>query len=79
MGDAVYNLSMVFETETGESSTFTVTGVKGDLTQTQVEEIAQSIVTNAVFSNSKGDFVKLTSAKIVGKTTNILVGEGAEI
>jgi len=63
-----YTLNMVFLTAGSKKTTFSVTDVKSNLTETQVNALMNNILKENIFSTSSGDLVSKDSATIVAKT-----------
>lgn len=59
-----YILSLTFLTETGTKSTFTISGVKSDLTSTQVNSLMETIITKNVFLTSSGALANKSGAQL---------------
>lgn len=59
-----YILSLSFLTETGTKSTFTISGVKSNLTNTQVNSLMETIITKNVFLTSSGTLVSKSGAQL---------------
>ena len=59
-----YTLSMSFLTETGEKSTFSISGVKADVSQEEVTTLMDAIIENKIFRNKKGDFMTKEGATL---------------
>lgn len=59
-----YILSLTFLTETGTKSTFTISGVKSDLTSTQVNSLMETIITKNVFLTSAGALASKSAAQL---------------
>jgi hypothetical protein len=63
-----YTLNMVFLTASSKKTTFSVTGVKNNLTPAEVNALMNNILTENIFTTSSGDLVSKSSASIVAKT-----------
>ena len=63
-----YTLNMVFLTTGAKKTTFAITGVKSTLTETEVNTLMNSMLTENIFSTTSGDLVSKSSATIVAKT-----------
>lgn len=62
-----YTLSMVFNTSSGKKITFSITGVKSTLTETEAVAVMDNILAKNIFTSSAGDFVSKDSASIIEK------------
>ena len=63
-----YTLNMVFLTAGGKKTTFSITDVKNNLTEAQVNTLMKNILKENIFTTSSGDLVSKSSASIVAKT-----------
>ena len=63
-----YTLSMVFNTETGTTTSISISGVKPTITQAEVDTLMGVIVAKNVFLPSAGELVSKASAQLVAKT-----------
>ena len=63
-----YTLNMVFLTAGSKKTTFSITNVKDNITQAQVNTLMNNILTENIFTTSSGDLVSKDSASIVAKT-----------
>lgn len=63
-----YVLSMVFLTELGIKSNFSISGVKPDLTQAQVNALMDTIISKNIFFTTTGALVKKSGANFTQKT-----------
>ena len=63
-----YVLSMVFLTELGIKSNFSISGVKHDLTQAQVNALMDTIIAKNIFFTTTGALVKKSGANFTQKT-----------
>lgn len=59
-----YTLTMSFITETGEKASFSLSDVRDDINETEVQELMDSIIENAIFDNKKGAFLTKSSAQL---------------
>lgn len=59
-----YILSLTFLTESGLKSTFTINGVKSDLTNTQVNALMDTIIAKNVFLTASGTLAKKAGAQL---------------
>jgi len=59
-----YILSMLFTTESGKTSTFSINGVKPDLSQAEVLSLMNLIIEKNVFLMDTGALVGRNTAKI---------------
>ena len=62
-----YTLSMTFLTEAGTKASLSVSGVKSNLTETEVNSLMDTIVSKDVFKTNAGAFVKKSDAKLTAK------------
>ena len=62
-----YVLAMTFITETGMKSNFSISGVKPDITPTQVNALMDTIIQKNVFFTSSGALVKKSGASLTEK------------
>ena len=60
-----YSLQMFFKSESGEKSSITISDVKPGLTNSDVIELMDTIITNNVFETSKGALISKYSAQVV--------------
>lgn len=65
-----YTLSMVFGTELGLKTTISISGVKSDIIQTEVDALMDTIITNNVFKVESGALVSKVSAQLVSRQVN---------
>ncbi|WP_366512112.1 DUF2922 domain-containing protein [Clostridium sp.] len=63
---------MVFLTTGSKKTTFSVTGVKSTLTETQVNTLMNQILTENIFSTTSGDLASKDFATIVAKTVTTI-------
>lgn len=59
-----YTLSMTFLTETDDKYTFSVSGVKENLTEENVSALMDIILANDIFISKKGAIASKYSAKV---------------
>lgn len=59
-----YILSLTFLTESGLKSTFTINGVKSDLTNVQVNALMDTIIAKNVFLTASGTLAKKSVAQL---------------
>lgn len=59
-----YILSLTFLTENGTKSTFTINGVKSNLTKIEVSSLMDTIIAKDVFLTSAGALVSKSSAQL---------------
>lgn len=59
-----YILLMTFITETGEKSSFSISDVKENLTQTEIDALMDAIIKNGIFTSKYGGFIKKSSAQV---------------
>lgn len=64
-----YTLAMTFLTESGEKSTFSISDVREDVSNEEVQALMNTIIENNVFINKKGDYVAKESAALTQKET----------
>ena len=57
-----YTLAMTFLTESGEKSTFSISDVREDVSNEEVQALMNAIIDNNVFTNKKGDYITKESA-----------------
>lgn len=62
-----YTLAMTFLTESGEKSTFNLSGVKNNISESEVQALMDSIIENDIFYNKKGAYVSKESAQVTAK------------
>jgi hypothetical protein len=62
-----YILAMTFLTEAGEKNNFSISGVKPNLTQDQVNTLMDTIISKNVFITKSGALVKKSGAHITEK------------
>ena len=67
-----YTLNMVFLTTSGNKTTFSVTNVKNNLTEAQVNTLMNNFLTENIFTTSSGDLSLKSSANIVAKTVTAI-------
>lgn len=67
-----YALNMVFLTTGGNKTTFSITDVKNNLTEAQVNTLMNNILTENIFTTSSGDLASKSSANIVAKTVTAI-------
>ena len=48
-----YTLTMTFLTESGEKAAFTLSGVKNNVSESEVQALMDSIIENNIFYNKK--------------------------
>lgn len=68
-------LVMSFLTEQGTTSSMTLEAPRDDLTEEDVREVMELIITENVFSTSKGDLVDIKKAEIITTTEEVLIAE----
>lgn len=59
-----YTLAMVFLTEYGLKTTFSISGVKHDLSKEQVNALMDTIISKNVFTTESGALVKKSNAQL---------------
>lgn len=62
-----YTLNMVFLTAGSKKVTFSVSGVKSNLTDAEANTLMDTIIKENIFTASSGDLVKKDSANILAK------------
>ena len=60
-------LTLVFVTETGEKYNFSISDVKEDISEEEVNELMDTIVTNDVFATKKGRLMSKYSAYVTAR------------
>jgi hypothetical protein len=68
-------LVMSFLTEQGTTSSMTLEAPKDDLTEEDVRDVMELIITENVFTTSKGDLVDIKKAEIITTTEEVLIAE----
>ncbi len=68
-------LVMSFLTAQGGTSSMTIDAPRDDLTETDVREVMEAIITENVFSTSKGDLAEIKSAEIITTSKEVLIEE----
>ncbi len=63
-----YTLSMIFLTETGEKSTISLSGVRGDITDAEAAALMDIYIAQDIFINAKGALVSKYDAKLTERT-----------
>lgn len=66
-------LLMSFTTAQGGQSSLTLDAPKDGLTETEVRNVMETVVTNNIFNTSKGDLAGVKAAEIVTTTKEILI------
>lgn len=66
-------LAMAFLTAQGATSSMTLDEPKDGLTEAEVRAVMELIITENIFSTSKGDLAEIKSAKIISTTEDILI------
>ncbi len=59
-----YILSMIFLTEQGSKTTITISGVKSEITQAQVNSLMDTIIAKNIFLLASGALVSKGEAKL---------------
>lgn len=62
-----YTLSMVFGTEFGLKTTLSISNVKQDITNTEVDALMNTIIDNDVFKVASGALISKVSAQLTSK------------
>jgi hypothetical protein len=62
-----YSLNMEFLTSGSKKVTFTVSGVKDNLTDAEANTLMDAIIAQNIFTTTSGDLVKKSAAHIVSK------------
>ena len=68
-------LVMSFLTAQGGTSSMTIDAPRDDLTETDVREVMEAIITENVFNTSKGDLAEIKSAEIITTSKEVLIEE----
>ncbi|HHZ00887.1 MAG TPA: DUF2922 domain-containing protein [Sedimentibacter sp.] len=68
-------LVMSFLTEQGTTSSMTLEAPRDDLTEEDVREVMELIITENVFSTAKGDLVDIKKAEVITTTQEVLIAE----
>ena len=68
-------LVMSFLTAQGGTSSMTIAAPRDDLTETDVREVMEAIITENVFTTSKGDLAEIKSAEIITTSKEVLIEE----
>ncbi|MDI9494682.1 MAG: DUF2922 domain-containing protein [Bacillota bacterium] len=68
-------LVMSFLTAQGGTSSMTIDAPRDDLTETDVREVMEAIITENVFTTSKGDLAEIKSAEIITTSKEVLIEE----
>ena len=68
-------LVMSFLTVQGGTSSMTIDAPRDDLTETDVREVMEAIITENVFTTSKGDLAEIKSAEIITTSKEVLIEE----
>jgi hypothetical protein len=68
-------LVMSFLTEQGTTSSMTLEAPRDDLTEEDVREVMELIITENVFSTAKGDLVDIKKAEVITITQEVLIAE----
>lgn len=63
-----YTLTMVFLTAGAKKVNFSISNIKENLTDAEVNKVMDSILKENIFTTSSGDLAKKDSAHIVAKT-----------
>lgn len=63
-----YILSMTFITEAGEKTNFSISGVKPDLTPTQINTLMNTFIEKNIFTTNSGGLVKKSTANVTAKS-----------
>ena len=59
-----YTLTMTFIIETGEKTNISISDVREDVSEAEVQALMNSIIENAVFYSKKGNLVSKSSAQL---------------
>lgn len=62
-----YSLTMVFLGTNSEKTNFTINGVKGDITQTQVASLMDTIISKNIFLTKNGSLMGKFGASLTEK------------
>ena len=63
-----YTLSMVFLTETGDKRTISISKVKANITQLEVDNLMNILIGHDIFMSKYGDLQGAYSAKLTERT-----------
>lgn len=66
-------LNMSFATALGGKTSLSLDEPKEDLTENQVRLVMENIITNNLFSTTKGDLTEIKSAEIITTTKDVLI------
>lgn len=64
-----YSLNMEFITSGSKKVNFTVSGVKENLTDSEVNTLMDAVIAQNIFTTTSGDLIKKSAANIVSKQT----------
>lgn len=62
-----YTLTMVFNTQYGEKTSLSISGVKAAITQVEADALMDTIIAKDVFITNSGKLVGKESASLTGK------------
>ncbi|MGL5153160.1 MAG: DUF2922 domain-containing protein [Clostridium sp.] len=65
-------LTMVFVGQTGEKSSFSVSGIKQDITEAEVATLMNLIIAKNIFMTKNGDLVSKVGASLTEKVVTKL-------
>jgi len=68
-------LELRFGTAGGRVAALRVPDPKDELTPAEVQAAMETIIAKNVFTSPSGDFIAVDSARIVERTTTVLIGE----
>ena len=63
-----YSLSMTFLTDAGAKSTLSITDVRQDITEAEVNTLMDVIIARNIFMTRSGQFANKESAQLTAKT-----------
>ena len=62
-----YTLTMTFVTDNNEKCNISISDVKADVSDAQVQALMDAIIANAIFYNKKGTLVSKSAAQLTQK------------
>lgn len=62
-----YTLIMTFLTSGGEKSTFSISGIKSDITSAEIKTLMNTIIEKNVFFATSGSLVGISAAQLTQK------------
>jgi hypothetical protein len=72
---ATTRLEMIFLNQQGKTNKISVDSPKSDLTEAEVQTAMEDIVAKNIFSSTGGDFVGVSSARVVTTDVTELIAE----